>query len=128
MQIRALLVLGSTASSSNVNETRLEELEMLIEDLLQIWAEGREDTLECILSKDAKLLGSSFAESLLQASLLSYSQPLRRHACLEAGLLVLLPRDGSPDNEQDRHRIGLMELLLCMYCDAELVKHNKEND
>ena len=64
MQIRALLVLGSTSSSSNVNETRIEELEMLIDDLSQTWSEGDEE-LEGILSKDANMLAACFAEALL---------------------------------------------------------------
>ena len=46
MQIRALLVLGSTASSSNVNETCYEELEMLIDDLSQSWVDGENDEIE----------------------------------------------------------------------------------
>lgn len=36
MQIRAMLVLGSTSGSTNVNETRHEELEMLIDELVEV--------------------------------------------------------------------------------------------
>ena len=67
LQIRVLLVLGSTFNSSNVNETHQEELEMLIMDLGDR-SNNRKDEEEALLlplGSGALYLAISIIESLL---------------------------------------------------------------
>ena len=83
MQVRILLCLGATNLSSNVNETHLEELEMLIEDLQSDAAS------ENILVETCPLLAISFAESLLEASL-QMSSKKHNIFCLVTSICLLL--------------------------------------
>ena len=63
-----MLVLGSTSGSTNVNETRREELEMLIDELVEL---NGEELVQSEM-KETPLLAISLVEGLLQASLLVY--------------------------------------------------------
>lgn len=68
MQVRILLCLGATNLSSNVNETHVEELEMLIKDLGK--DRDGEQGDDSLLATECPFLAVSLAECMLQASLL----------------------------------------------------------
>ena len=97
LQIRILLVCGDTFSSSNVHESREEELARLVTELTdkEIDTDNNNDTIDVIeqskpleykeLIKDAPYLTMALLESLLQAALLLQSQDLKI-VCLNAGI------------------------------------------